>query len=726
MARPTPRPPRPDDLYRLRLPTDPQLDPAGRTAWFTVTSVASTFDGYRSAIWSIPTDGSAPAARVTWGHRVDAHPRPSPDGTFVAFLSDRRVALEDAPEGVKPDERHDQVQVYLLPTAGGEARRLTDLPWGVDDMAWSPDGRWLVVTSASRGATVAEDRARRPSRARTPGAPPPSDYRYLDRLDYQANGRGFVDDRGARLWLVDVATGVARRLTRGVHDEVSPAWSPDGARIVFVTNRRPASDTRFDTDLWVADVATGTETRLTGGTAAFFAPTWLADGRTVACLGHRFGAGAGTRADVWLFAADGSERGATGGRNLTARHDRMFASTMNSDVVPGEEVRIVLAPDGRSLFAIAPDAGAEELWRISLPDGDLERVTGGRHYVSGFSVAAGPRGATRVVLVRSTATTTSDVEVLDVPPATLRGPLEPRRLTGLNDDVLAELALVEPEERWSDVDGRRIQGWYVAPVGAAGDGSRRAGRRAPVAAPLVTEIHGGPHTHYGWAPVWEFQVLAGEGMGVFYCNPRGSDGYTEAFNTANARDWGDGPMRDILAGVDALVGEGRADRDRLGVTGGSYGGYMTTWIVAKDQRFRAAMTCRSVADMSTLMLTGDISGGHWARLEFGVAPWEDPDFYREISPLTYAPDIRTPLLIQHAEHDIRTTVQQAEALFTVLRSLRRPVRFMRVPGETHELTRSGTPFRRVENLVQVRDWFRWYLVEGKRRLPPKPRVRAGR
>ena len=160
-------------------------------------------------------------------------------------------------------------------------------------------------------------------------------------------------------------------------------------------------------------------------------------------------------------------------------------------------------------------------------------------------------------------------------------------------------------------------------------------------------------------------------------------------------------MRDVLAGVEALVADGLADPDRLGVTGGSYGGYLTNWIVGHDQRFRAAMTCRSVNDMGMLFMTGDISGGEWAKLEFDATPWEDPAYFREISPITYADEIRTPLLIQHSERDLRTTIGQAESLFTVLRSLRRPVRLLRVPEETHELTRSGTPFRRVENLSIV-------------------------
>jgi Dipeptidyl aminopeptidases/acylaminoacyl-peptidases len=278
--------------------------------------------------------------------------------------------------------------------------------------------------------------------------------------------------------------------------------------------------------------------------------------------------------------------------------------------------------------------------------------------------------------------------------------------------VLAELELREPLERQATVDGRDIQGWFLP----AGDGAR----------PLVVEIHGGPHTLYGWSLAWEFQVLAAAGIGVFYCNPRGSEGYGEAFNDANHRDWGPGPMRDVLAGVDALVADGLADPDRLGVTGGSYGGYLTNWIIAHDGRFRAAMTCRSVSDMGVLFTTGDISGGEWAKLEFDATPWDDPAYFREISPLAYADRIRTPLLIQHSERDIRTTIAQAEALFTVLRSQHRPVRLMRVPDETHELTRSGTPFRRIENLHIVADWFRHFLVDGKRGLPSLPKVRGGR
>ncbi|MBA2557430.1 MAG: S9 family peptidase [Chloroflexi bacterium] len=281
-----------------------------------------------------------------------------------------------------------------------------------------------------------------------------------------------------------------------------------------------------------------------------------------------------------------------------------------------------------------------------------------------------------------------------------------RRLTDLMGDAWADLRVVEPVERWHEVDGRRIQGWLI-PAEA-----KRGGKP-----PLVVEIHGGPATLYGWSLFWEWQCLAAAGMSVYACNPRGSQGYGEEFCHANFGDWGDGPMRDIMGGVDALIEEGLIDGDRLGVTGGSYGGYLTSWMVGHTDRFKAAVTCRSVSDMQSMMLSGDIGGPQFGKLEYGAQPWEDPELYRRHSPLAYAERIHTPLLIQHAENDLRCTITQAEELFTVLRSLKRPVRFMRVPDETHELTRSGAPFRRVENIERIRDWFRHFLVDGKRRLP---------
>ena len=711
------RPARPDDLYSLRIATDPRLSPDGRWVAFTVQTSAPRRDGYRHAIWLVAADGSSPARQVTLGAKHDRHPRFSPDGRWLAFVSDRRLVAEELPGA--PDDREDGDQVHLLPLDGGEARRLTDLPRGVRGFEWSPDGSRLVAVSSSRGATREEDarkRGKTPDPA--PDQPPASDYRYFDRLGYEFNGAGFIAGQEAELWLVDAADGAATPLTRGRTTIGSPAWSPDGSRIAFATDRRPDRDFHFDRQIYVVDVATGVETRITeAGHCYFDEPAWLPDGRTVAVLGHRYPARAGSRNDIWLFAADGSESGRGGGRNLSGRHDLMPGSGMGSDITPGESPRLVPTAGGRWITFAAPYGGSYELWRISVAKGDLVRITEGNHYISSFHQTA--VSGSRVALALSTPTAPTDIYVLDVPSGkTASAVATPRRLTDLNAAFLADVALSTPIERWTTVDGLDIQGWYVPPLGA--DPAR------PVPAPLVTEIHGGPHTLYGWSPYWEFQVLAGAGIGVWYSNPRGSEGYGQAFNAANYRDWGPGPMRDVIAGIEGLVAEHYADPERLGVTGGSYGGYLTNWIVGHDDRFRAAMTARSVVDLTSQFYSGDLAGTDFGLEEFGSTPWDDPAFWRDHSPLTYVPRIRTPLLIQHSERDLRCTITQAEELFAALRRHRRPARLMRVPDESHELTRSGTPFRRAENLRQVESWFRHYLIEGRRGLPPMPRSRAGK
>ena len=699
------RAPRPEDLYDLRIPVELALSPDGRWVAFSVKSVAPGKDGYRSSIWLAPADGGTPARQLTVGSKSDASPHWSPDGTRIAFLSDRGAVLQAGGGGAKAGKaeapKEGGTQVWILPLAdGGEARQLTDLPKDVEGMDWSPDGRRLVVVS-SAGSTEPE---RKPERKPEDGPAP--DTRLIDTLGYQYNGAGFVNDRFSRLFLVDAETGAAEPLTRGDHHDGDPRWSPDGRQVAFVSDRHPNPDLNWRSDIYVVDARGGAPRQVSTGRGrqGWGQPAWSPDGRWIAAIGARdWRRGELRQSSVWRFRLrDGRDEDLLAGSDLEA------GAIMNSDLAGGPLTRPTWIGDGRWIVFAAPVEGSFELWRVEVEGGRLERLTRDRHYLGRASVVPLPRGGARVAAARTTAVQAPEVVVGDVPAGRM-GSADRVELRTVSDLMATwrDIALVAPQERWHEVEGRRIQGWFFpAPTST---------RRNP--APVVLEIHGGPATLYGWSLFWEWQQLVASGISVYACNPRGSQGYGQAFLTANTRDWGEGPMRDVMAGLDALIHDGLVDGDRMGVTGGSYGGYLTSWIVGHTDRFKAAVTCRSVNDMISQMLSGDIGGPTFGLYEYGVQPWEDWDLFHRHSPLTYAPEVTTPLLIQHAENDLRCTITQAEELFAVLRSLRKTVRLMRTPDETHELTRSGTPFRRVDNLRLIDEWFRHFLVEGKTRMP---------
>ena len=654
----------------------------------------------------MPADGSAPPRQLTSGSKSDTSPRWSPDGRTLAFVSDRAAVLQAGGGGGKPGKaeapKEGGTQVWLLPFAdGGEARQLTDLPMDVGALEWSPDGRRLVVVSRA-DSTEPE---RKPERK--PDDPPEPDTRLIDTLSYQFNGAGFVYERFTRLWTVDAATGEAELLTSGRHHDRDPQWSPDGRQVAFTSDRHPNPDLGWRSDIYLVDVRTKRVRQLSPGRGRqqWGGASWSPDGRWVAVIGTRdWKRGELAQDSIWrLRARDGHAE------NLIADSDLDAGAHMNSDLFSAGLGRPAWMADGRWVVFSAAVDGSLELWRVEVESARVERLTRDRHFLASQHVVPMPRGGARVAALCSTPTAPFDVVVGDVPAGRLSGDaaVALTRVSDLMGDAWGSISLVRPVERWHEVDGRRIQGWfYAAPAST---------KRNP--APVVIQIHGGPATLYGSALMWEWQVLLASGISVYACNPRGSQGYGQAFLTANVADWGEGPMADVMGGLDALIADGLVDGDRAGVTGGSYGGYLTSWIVGHTDRFKAAVTCRSVNDLTSQMLSGDIGGPTFGLLTYGVHPWEDWDLFRRHSPLTYGANVTTPLLIQHAEKDLRCTVTQAEELFGVLRSLRKTVRLMRAPDETHELTRSGTPFRRVDNQRLIDEWFRHFLVEGKTRLP---------
>ena len=635
----------PEDVYELTTVADPRLSPDGRLVAFVVTRIDRDESEYRSAIWVVPTDGSEAPRQVTSGLKVDAAPRFSPDGSQLAFVSNRE---------------NEKKQLFVLPLQGGEPRRLTDLPENVEDPSWSPDSARLAFVSRVPEAAYGEENERR----RSP-------RRFL-RLQFKFDNEGWTGDRRRHLFVcaADGSAGPAQ-LTSGDFEHAHPSWSPDGTRIVCVSSRNDDWDLEPGAHLFVLSPDGGEPDQLTSGEHFYSVPSWSPDGRSIAC---RWSPGGFDRPRNERIAVVDAETGEH--RSLTEALDRH-----------GDSYPPLRAPawDGDEVVFGVEDGGNVPLYRARA-DGSVqpELVVGGDRWVSGWDAAAG-----EVVYAASTATSLSEL---------YRGD---QQLTSFGASFAESRDLITPERfTATSPDGTEVEAWIMRPAGF------QEGARYPV----LLNIHGGPFTQYGNKFFDEFQVYAGAGYVVLYSNPRGSSGYSEEWGRAirgpveGGPGWGSVDYDDIMAVVDeALRSFDFCDPERLGVMGGSYGGYMTSWIVGHTDRFAAACSERAVNSLVSQYGSSDI--GHFLRSYMGAYLFDDLDAYVRHSPVTYAKEITTPLLILHSENDLRCNIGQAEQLFTTLRLLRRDVELVRFPAEGHELTRSGSPAHRVQRFEVLLDWF---------------------
>jgi dipeptidyl aminopeptidase/acylaminoacyl peptidase len=649
----------PDDICRIRFVRDPHLHPDGRRIAFVVTTLSEARDEYLSNIWVVGVDGGDPQP-FTRGPRRDTAPRWSPDGRWLAFVSER--------------EKKGKGQLHVMPADGGEPVRLTDLKPGVTTPAWSPDSRSLAFVSRVGGWEEPADEEER-DRSKPP--------RTIDILKYKSNGVGFVYDSPQQIFVVSRDGGPPRQLTAGSFDNHHPTWAPDSRHVAFVSPRHAERDEDSAADIFIMSIDGGEPRQITRteGPASF--PTFSHDGRTVAYLGHADPRGVSRHARVYTVPVDGGHPVCR-----TSAFDRNCESMMD-DLGPQW-----IGRTGALLFQ-ADDEGDVPVYRLTTTRaGEPERVIGGTRQITGFSPSADG------TLIAFTAT--DDTAPAEVFVCRADGSGE-RRLTDLNREWRAEVALSRPERFRFERAGFTVDGWVMAPC------DRKPGRRYPV----LLNVHGGPASQYGHRFFDEFQVYVGAGYAVVYVNPRGSRGYSEAFARAVVGDWGGGDYADVMAGLDeALRRFDFLDPARLGVMGGSYGGFMTSWIVGHTDRFRAACSERAVNAMWSMYGTSDI--GFWFQEAHGLGrpPWEDLKWYVERSPLSYAKDIHTPLLILHSESDLRCPMEQAEQLYVALKKLRRTVRFVRFPDENHELSRSGRPRHRLARFRILLEWFAEHLPPG--------------
>jgi dipeptidyl aminopeptidase/acylaminoacyl peptidase len=682
------RPLVPLDLYHMRTAAQAALSPDGRSVAYVVTQADSATNRYRRELWIARTDGSG-ARRLTWLNVSASAPAFSPDGRQLAFVSAR--------EG-KPS------QVWILPLAeGGEAWPLTSLETGAAGPAWSPRGDRIAFTSSLKpaqldSATARADTSKASAAAirgidRDRTAAQRSIHAYLrdeakdddplviDRLGYLGETGMRTGDEWDQVYVVDVRPEAKPvRLTSHLWDTNSPSWSADGQWIA-VASGQPKRDYHPDYEqegvLAILPATPGGEARTlaepgynTNG------PAFSPDGRWIAYTRNRVGTRFGTAVvnELVVMRPDGSGRA-----SVTGSMDRPVGAYRWGS--------------GGWLYFTSSSDGAISLWRVRPGQGTPQRIVSGPRGVLSFDVAG-----TTVAWTQMSPQRPSDVYA-----AALDGRGE-KRLTALNDSLLDRVYVADYEEvRYPSFDGKRVQGWFLRPIGW------RAGMRPP----LALEMHGGPHVMWGpgEASMWlEYQSLAGAGYTVFFANPRGSDGYGEAWLQAIHQNWGTPPARDILIGMDTIVARGLGDGAKQVVTGGSYAGYMTAWLIAKESpdRFRAAVAQRGVYDLT--IWWGASNTWRLFEGEFEGRPFEQPELAREQSPLTYVANVRTPLLMLHGALDYRASVSSALAFYRGMKQGNTEVEMVLYPREGHEVTRSGEPAHRVDHMMRIVDWFERHVT----------------
>ena len=686
------------DLFTFTWIADPQISPDGTTVAFVRVVANEKENRYETSIYTVPASGADAPRRLTAGIR-DTAPRWAPDGKRLALV--RSIEKEGKPQ---------PGQIYVLSMEGGEARPVTTLKTGASSPVWSPDGRTIAFNSSTKtGQDEREAQDRQEGReGESGGGKAPahqSDVKIITRAVYRANGNpGYVDtEHHAHIFTVSAADGAldapqAKQLTDGEFDERGIEWAPDGSTIYFTSTRvaEPYFEPR-DSDLFSVPAAGGAITRVASieGTIADVSPS--PDGKRIAFVGTLHGNPERSYSQPDLFVMDANPGSAP--KNLTAGYDYEINGGIGGDQAAprGQNAKpIVWSKDGASLIVVSAEKGSANFKRVTIATGKVDPLTDGPQDVVSFSATP---DASTIAATLSTQTNIGDIARIPVG----AGLSHPTAITHVNADLFKDIKQSEPEEIWyKSFDGKNIQGWILKPPDF--DASKKY--------PMILEIHGGPHSAYGNVYTHEFQWMAAKGYVVLFVNPRGSTSYGQDFGNIIQFHYPGDDYKDLMAGVDEVVKRGYVDPDRLGVTGGSGGGLLTDWTITQTQRFKAAVAQRDIADWAGFWFTADFT--QFTPSWFRKAPWEDPQDYAARSPITHVANVTTPLMLVLGDADYRTPpADGGEEMFRALKYRKIPTVMVRFPRETHELSRSGEPWHRVERLQHIVGWMDQWL-QGKK------------
>lgn len=657
------------DLYQLQLVTDPQLSPDGRTILFGVIRVDQKTEKKYTNLWITPTNGQSAPRQFTYGDQTDTMARWSPDGNHIAFLSNRKDAR--------------QMQIYIIPFQGGEARPLTDMKGAFANFSWSPDGSRFVAQFRRKDEAVIEREADEQKKKLGVVA------RHITSLNFKLDAFGYLPQEKWHIWIFAADTGEGRQLTEGDKHEINPCWSPDGSQILFVSNRHEDPDLNPDeTELYLVPATGGQIQQVeTGHQGRKSIPTFSPDGKQIAYLGRAQLGKWYQNSCLYVLPTAGGQA-----RNLSADHDLHLTIVTLTDTGSGTaQTPPTWSKDGRALYVQATHKGNQPLLRFDCHTGACERIIDEPGVVGSFSL---DREQTKIAYLWGTPEMVGQVWLQETETP------EKRPITTFNHDLFNKIAWGQLEEVWLDgPDNNPLHGWILKPPDFDPNQTY----------PSILEIHGGPMTQYGRAFMHEFHTLAARGYVVTFSNPRGSQGYGEGHAGAISNCWGTDDYADIMAWADYVETLPYIDRQRMGVTGGSYGGYMTTLIIGKTDRFRTAVAQRVVSNFISFYGSSDLNWGTEFLLDSGSQPWQDLTAYWQHSPISFIGSAQTPTLIIHSEQDLRCAQEQGEQVFVALKRLGVDTEMVLFPEESHGLSRTGRTDRRIQRLEHMLRWFDKYL-----------------